>query len=167
MIFNHESFVLLVSIITKLGLYVPKYNPYTKKLSHFQTKFSHIEICQHFVNVKNHAYWHKLFRYELRLQETPGTISRSAATQSKLKSFVMCRTTAAFKCVVPQTFPFTTHCTVWLMCPTILVSMPANENLLASIFLIGMPRNSTSSMSIRFSGDLGRRGDMVMAKGLL
>jgi hypothetical protein len=28
-------------------------------------------------NVENHAYWQKLFRYELRLQETPGTISRS------------------------------------------------------------------------------------------
>ena len=30
-----------------------------------------------FVNVENPAYWQKLFRHELRLQETPGTISRS------------------------------------------------------------------------------------------
>ena len=28
-------------------------------------------------NVENHALWQKLFRYELRLQETTGTISRS------------------------------------------------------------------------------------------
>jgi hypothetical protein len=34
-------------------------------------------IFQDFVNVENHAYWQKLFRYELRLQETLGTISRS------------------------------------------------------------------------------------------
>ena len=34
--------------------------------------------CQDFVNVENHAYWQKLFKYELLLQETPGTISRSA-----------------------------------------------------------------------------------------
>ena len=29
-------------------------------------------------NVENHAYWHKLFKYELRLQENPGTVLRSA-----------------------------------------------------------------------------------------
>ena len=34
-------------------------------------------IFQDFVNVENHAYWQKLFRYELRLQETLETISRS------------------------------------------------------------------------------------------
>ena len=33
-------------------------------------KISHVYICQDFVNVENHAYWQKLFRYELRLQET-------------------------------------------------------------------------------------------------
>ena len=76
----------------------------------------------------------------------------------------MWRTTAVFKCVVPQIFPFTTHCTFWLMCPTILDSMPANEHLLASIFLIGMLRNSTSSWSIRFSGDLGRKETLSWQK---
>ena len=29
-------------------------------------------IYQDFFNVENNAYWQKLFRYELRLQETPG-----------------------------------------------------------------------------------------------
>ena len=34
-LFNHDSFVLLVSIINDLGLYVPKYDFSMKKLSHF------------------------------------------------------------------------------------------------------------------------------------
>lgn len=34
------------------------------------------------------------------------------AIQSILYKSVKWRTTAAFKCVVPETFPFTTHCTV-------------------------------------------------------
>ena len=37
-------------------------------------------IFQDFVNV---TYWQTLFRYELRLQETPGTISRSALKESQ------------------------------------------------------------------------------------
>ena len=36
-----------------------------------------------FVNVENHAYWQKLFRYKLRLQETHGTISRSAVKKDQ------------------------------------------------------------------------------------
>ena len=40
--------------------------------SYFSCHISVFGQCQ------NHAYWQKLFRYELRLQETPGTISRSA-----------------------------------------------------------------------------------------
>ena len=44
-------------------IYEPKYNTSIKK--------------QNFVNVENHVYSQKLFRYELRLQETLGTISRS------------------------------------------------------------------------------------------
>jgi hypothetical protein len=76
MLLNHEYFVLLVSIITNLGLYIPNYNTSMKKLCHIHTYIFPV-IFQDFVNVENHAYWQKLFRYEVRLQETPGTISRS------------------------------------------------------------------------------------------
>ena len=37
-----------------------------------------------FVNVENHAYWQKLFRHKLGLQETRGTISRSATHRTLL-----------------------------------------------------------------------------------
>ena len=53
-----------------------------KKLSHLKKLLLYLYIyifhviCQDFVNIENHAYWQKLFSYELRLQETPGTISR-------------------------------------------------------------------------------------------
>ena len=52
--------------------------------------YSYIYICpvifKDFLNVKNQVYWQKLFRYELRLQETPGTISRSVEeAQTKTK----------------------------------------------------------------------------------
>ena len=43
-------------------------------------KLNIIKVLYHisgFMNVENHAYWQKLFRYKHRLQETPGTISRS------------------------------------------------------------------------------------------
>ena len=36
-------------------------------------------IFQVIAIVENHAHWQKHLRYELRLQETPGTISRSDA----------------------------------------------------------------------------------------
>ena len=38
-----------------------------------------------YVNVKNHAYWQKLFKSKLRFQETPGTISRSATLRRDKK----------------------------------------------------------------------------------
>ena len=53
-----------------------------KKLSHIY--IFHV-LYHEFANVKNHAYWQKLFRYELRLQEPLGTISRSGTDRSDLE----------------------------------------------------------------------------------
>ena len=52
-----------------------------EKLDYLQEILSNIYIFTLFLviyQVENHAYWQKHFIYELRLQETPGTISRSA-----------------------------------------------------------------------------------------
>ena len=62
-----------------------KYNTFMKKLCCFL--YSNIKIhiftlfhsdMSGFVSVENHSHWQKLFRFERRLRETPGTIVRSA-----------------------------------------------------------------------------------------
>ena len=44
---------------------------------------------------------------------------------------------------------------------------PSKRKSSCSVFLIGMLRNSTISRSLRFSGDFGRQGETVIAKGRL
>ena len=110
-----------------------------------------------------------LYKSWVMLSGVPANLlcSWPPATQSMLENLVRCRTTLALRWMVPLVLPFTTHCTVWLMRPTMRVSVPAKENFRASIFLMGMSRNSASSKSIMVSVGLGSSGDRVTAKDRL